>query len=87
MYDLRRLRLRGLIERIPGTLRYRVTEAVLLTALCFQRTYARVLRPALSVVFGNSASDATTKGRGSLRPRDQSPRGGLLDHRLNLTQS
>ena len=50
-YDLRRLRLRGLIERIPRTRRYRVTQRGLRTALCFHRTYARVLRPALSVLF------------------------------------
>ena len=50
-YDLRRLRLRGLIERIPRTRRYRVTRKGLRTALCFHRTYARVLRPTLSVVF------------------------------------
>ena len=50
-YDLRRLRLRGLIERIPFTRRYRVTDDGLRTALCYHRTYARVLRPAMSVVF------------------------------------
>ena len=50
-YDLRRLRLHGLIERIPYTRRYRVTDSGLKTALCYHRTYARVLRPAMSVVF------------------------------------
>ena len=50
-YDLRRLRLHGLIERIPFTRRYRVTDHGLRTALCYHRTYARVLRPAMSVVF------------------------------------
>ena len=58
-YDLRRLRLRGLIERIPRTRRYRVTPEGLRTALCFQRTYARVLRPTLSVVFDGSPSHTT----------------------------
>ena len=58
-YDLRRLRLRGLIERIPRTRRYRVTQEGLRTALCFHRTYARLLRPALSVVFEDCASHAT----------------------------
>ena len=33
-YDLRRLRLHGLIERIPFTRRYRVTDHGLRTALC-----------------------------------------------------
>ncbi len=50
-YDLRRLRLRGLIEKIPHTRRYRVTSEGFRTALCFHRTYARVLRPSLSVLF------------------------------------
>ena len=50
-YDLRRLRLHGLIERIPRSRRYRVTEKGIRVALCYQRTYARVLRPALAAVF------------------------------------
>lgn len=50
-YDLRRLRLHGLIERIPHTRRYRVTDDGLKTALCHHRTYARVLRPVMSAVF------------------------------------
>ena len=50
-YDLRRLGLRGLIERIPFTRRYRVTDDGLRTALCYHRTYARVPRPAMSVAF------------------------------------
>ncbi|MDE0448246.1 MAG: hypothetical protein OXH96_16410 [Spirochaetaceae bacterium] len=42
-HDLRRLRLHGLIERIP---RYRVTARGIRVALCYQRPYACVLRPA-----------------------------------------
>src|SRR5271170_3202875 len=40
-YDLRRLRLHGLIERIPKSHRYDVTPAGLRIALFFTRTYAR----------------------------------------------
>ena len=47
-YDLRRLRLRGLIERIPRTRRYRLTAEGVCIALAYHRTAARVLRPALS---------------------------------------
>ncbi len=47
-YDLRRLRLHGLIERVPGTHRYRVTRHGLRTALFFTRVYARILRPGLA---------------------------------------
>ena len=50
-YDLRRLRLRGLIERIPFTRRYRVTDNGLRTAMCYHRTHAHELRPAMSVAF------------------------------------
>jgi hypothetical protein len=49
-YDLRRLRLHGLIERIEGTHRYLPTEAGLRTALFYSRVYARVLRPGLSIL-------------------------------------
>ena len=47
-YDLRRLRLRGLIERIPRTVRYRLTAEGLCIALAYHRTQARVLGPILS---------------------------------------
>jgi hypothetical protein len=43
-YDLRRLRLHGLIERVPQSHRYRLTRRGLTTALFFTRSYARVLR-------------------------------------------
>ncbi len=42
-YDLRRLRLHGLIERLPHSHRYRLTPEGLHTALFFTRTYARIL--------------------------------------------
>jgi len=47
-YDLRRLRLHGLIERIPQTHRYRVTQLGTMAAQFYCRFYARVLRPAFS---------------------------------------
>ena len=49
-YDLRRLRLHGLIQRIPKSHRYEVTPAGLRTALFFSRTYARLLRPKLAQI-------------------------------------
>jgi hypothetical protein len=49
-YDLRRLRLHGLIQRIPRTHRYRLTRSGLRTALFYTRVYARVLRPGLALV-------------------------------------
>jgi len=47
-YDLRRLRLHGVIERIPHTQRYRVTREGLRTALFFTRVYGRILRPGMA---------------------------------------
>ena len=47
-YDLRRLRLHGLIERIPKTQRYRLTPCGLKTALFYSRIYQRLLRRGLS---------------------------------------
>jgi hypothetical protein len=42
-YDLRRLRLHGIIERIPRSHRYQLTPSGLRIALFFSRTYARLL--------------------------------------------
>ena len=47
-YDLRRLKLRGLIERIPRTHRYRITALGLRVALAYNRTHNRVLGPVLA---------------------------------------
>jgi hypothetical protein len=44
-YDLRRLRLKGLVVRVEGTHRYRVTTYGMKAALFFSKTYIRVLRP------------------------------------------
>lgn len=47
-YDLRRLRLKGLIERVPGTHTYRVTPHGRRMATFFTRLAARVVVPVLS---------------------------------------
>ena len=47
-YDLRRLRLHRIIERIPRSHRYQLTPEGLRIALFFSRTYARLLRPVLA---------------------------------------
>ena len=44
-YDLRRLRLQGLIERLPGTHRYQVTAHGLRVALFYTKVHLRILRP------------------------------------------
>ena len=45
-YQLRRLRLHGLIRRVPKSHRYELTPLGLRTALFFTRSYGRLLRPA-----------------------------------------
>lgn len=52
-YELRRLRLHGLIARVPRTHRYRLTDLGLRTALYYSRVYARILRPGLAIVLPN----------------------------------
>ena len=59
-YELRRLRLHGLIERLPKTHRYRLTDEGLRTALLYTRVYLRILRPAMAPV-APAAPDASTK--------------------------
>jgi hypothetical protein len=50
-YDLRRLRLHGLIERPPKSHRYHLTQRGLCTALFFTRSYARMLRTGAAQIF------------------------------------
>jgi hypothetical protein len=53
--DLRRLRLHGLIERLPKHHRYRVTDTGLRLALFLPRVWARTLRPGLATVMPDTA--------------------------------
>jgi len=50
-YQLRRLRLHGLIERAPASHRYTLTEKGLRVAMWFTRCHARLFRPALGEIF------------------------------------
>jgi hypothetical protein len=61
-YDLRRLRLHGLITRIPHTHRYQLTDFGLRAALFSTRSYARLIRPGLALV-----TPDRTAGNGPLR--------------------
>jgi len=55
-YDLSRLRLRGLIERIPKSHRYRITAKGLRTAIFYTRLYNRSLRTGLAVISPDAAN-------------------------------
>jgi hypothetical protein len=48
-HDLRRLRLHGLIERLPYSHRYRMTKAGTVAAQFYVRFYARALRPSFAL--------------------------------------
>lgn len=54
-YDLRRLRLKGLIYRPAGTNRYFVTPCGWKVARLFSRLDARVFRPAVAMFTGDDA--------------------------------
>ena len=56
-YQLRRLRLHGLIERVPGSTHYTVTERGIKVALWFSRCHARLFRPALGELLADEFPD------------------------------
>lgn len=58
-YQLRRLRLHGLIERIPKTHRYRLTPFGFRVAVFCTRTYARILRPGIGLILPATSSAPT----------------------------
>jgi hypothetical protein len=47
-YDLRRLRRKGLIRRVPRTQRYQLTSEGRRLAVFFTKTYTRIVCPALA---------------------------------------
>ena len=56
-YDLRRLRLHGLIERVPHTHRYHVTDTGLPTAIFLTRVHDRFAPTGLADITDDAASD------------------------------
>ena len=63
-YHVRRLRLHGLIDRIPGTHRYRLTRQGGRAALFCTRAYNRLLRPGLALISPEQALDDSDLRRG-----------------------
>ena len=47
-YDLRRLRRKGLIRRVPRSQRYEITDHGRRIAVFFTKTYTRILNPSLA---------------------------------------
>jgi len=62
-YHLRRLRLHDLIERVPKSHRYRVTDQGWRTILSCTRCHNRLLRPGLAQLLPQEAAPATTLRR------------------------
>jgi hypothetical protein len=56
-YDLRRLRMHAMIERIPGTFRYQVTDDGITQALFLTRLHGKFLRTGLAELAGPAAAD------------------------------
>jgi hypothetical protein len=54
-YDLRRLRLHGLIERVPESHRYRITDRGARIAMLYVRLHGRGFRPVASLPMSGSA--------------------------------
>lgn len=73
-YDLRRLRLHGLIERIPRTFRYQVTDTGLRSAQFLTRVHDRLLRTGLAEITDPSPPAST-----ALRAADRAYQAALDD--------
>jgi len=56
-YDLRRLRLHSLIERIPGTHRYTVSDRGLRIAIFLTGVHTRLIRPGLAQALDDTDTD------------------------------
>jgi hypothetical protein len=56
-YDLRRLRMHGLIDRVPGTFRYQVTDAGITRALFLTRLHDKFLRTGLAGIAAPPGKD------------------------------
>ncbi|MDJ0842347.1 MAG: hypothetical protein QNK37_37945 [Acidobacteriota bacterium] len=81
-YDLRRLPLHGLIERIDGSLRYQVTNKGIKVGAFFTKIYARVFRPALSCRGPNSSEAPPGKVPRGLRSLEKGLDLLLLEARM-----
>ena len=73
-YDLRRLRMHGLIERIPGTFRYQVTDAGMRSAQFLTRLHGRVLHTGLAEI-----TDPDPPGSTALRAADRAYQAAIDD--------
>lgn len=62
-YDLRRLRLKGIVQRVPGTHRYLLTPLGRRVAFFMSKSFVRIVRPVLSRLDPDLPADATDRLR------------------------
>jgi len=91
-YDLRRLRGHGLITRVPGSHRYRVTDTGLHHAMLLTHIHTRLLQPGLAALTDPDPPLPTplrTAARNYQRALDQLTQAGGRTRRMtpNLTRS
>lgn len=70
-YDLRRLRLHGLIERIPHTHRYEVTQQGIKVCLFFTKVHTRVFRSGLAQIADGLPEGASRQIASSMKNLDK----------------
>jgi hypothetical protein len=75
-YDLRRLKRKGLIVRLPGHHRYQLTPLGRRVAVLFTKVYGRVLAPGLAELDPRLPTDLANRS-------DQADAWRQLDRRLN----
>ena len=89
-YDLRRLRLKGLIHRIPKTHRYTATSYGLKVAFFYSKLYLRILRPQWNALLPDErplAPAAAHRPRPTRRRNPETSPGGRFCCLKNLLQS
>jgi hypothetical protein len=90
-YDLRRLRRKGIIERIAGTRRYQLTDQGRRVAVLFTKAHGRVLAPGLLQLDPNLPDDIAARppsprrGANSTAPSTTTSTAKSSPHELDLT--
>ena len=85
-YELRRLRLHGLIQRLPKTHRYRLSDEGLRIALFYTRAYARILRPAMAPLIP-TPTDASPDSLRRFKAAEAAVNAWCDDARVGYTQT
>ena len=81
-YDLRRLRLKGLIKRVPKSHRYVLTDLGRRVAIFMSKVYARVVRPVLHRLDPNAPLDPSDPLRRAWMACEQALDSCILEAKL-----